>query len=53
MCIILTIHAINGIVILLIALLFILAEGEYVIPRCTVFGLEKEELQALLGKGFK
>jgi len=28
-------------------------EGEYVCPRCTVFGLEKEEVQALIEQGFK
>ena len=28
-------------------------EGEYICPRCTVFGLEKAELQELIGLGFK
>jgi len=28
-------------------------EGEYIIPRCTVFGLEQEEMSALKEKGFK
>ena len=28
-------------------------EGEYVCPRCTVFGLEKEETEFLIGQGFK
>ncbi|XP_023332455.1 uncharacterized protein LOC111704450 [Eurytemora carolleeae] len=27
------------------------SEGEYIIPTCTVFGLDKEEISALLGKG--
>ena len=28
-------------------------EGEYICPRCTVFGLEKDEVAHLLEKGFK
>ena len=28
-------------------------EGEYVAPRCTVFGLEKDEIKHLIEKGFK
>ena len=28
-------------------------EGEYVCPRCTVFGLEKEEVQSMIEQGFK
>jgi hypothetical protein len=31
----------------------ILGEGEYVIPTCTVFGLEKEELSQLKEKGLR
>lgn len=31
----------------------ILDEGEYVCPRCTVFGLEKAEVQTLIERGFK
>merc|ERR1712024_417104 len=27
-------------------------EGEYICPRCTVFGLEKEEVETLIGDGF-
>ena len=30
-----------------------LGEGEYIIPRCTVFGLEEEEMKTLQEKGFK
>jgi len=29
------------------------SEGEYVIPTCTVFGLNQNELDDLVGKGFK
>ena len=28
-------------------------EGEYVAPRCTDFGLEKDEVKYLIKKGFK
>ena len=28
-------------------------EGEYVCPRCTVFGLEKDEVQSMIEQGFK
>ena len=28
-------------------------EGEYICPVCTVFGLEEEEVKALIGAGFK
>jgi len=28
-------------------------EGEYVCPRCTVFGLEKEEVQSMIEQGLK
>ena len=28
-------------------------EGEYVCPRCTVFGLEKEEVQSMIEQGYK
>jgi hypothetical protein len=28
-------------------------EGEYICPRCTLFGLEKPEVQTLIEAGFK
>lgn len=28
-------------------------EGEYICPRCTIFGLEKSEVETLIGLGFK
>ena len=28
-------------------------EGEYVCPRCTIFGLEKDEVKTLIEAGFK
>ena len=31
----------------------LLDEGEYVCPVCTVFGLEEDEVQALIKSGFK
>jgi hypothetical protein len=33
--------------------LLYVGEGEYVIPTCTVFGLEKEELNQLKEKGLR
>ena len=30
-----------------------LGEGEYVIPCCTLFGLEEEEMEQLKGKGLQ
>ena len=33
--------------------LLFLDEGEYICPRCTIFGLEKDEVQTLVGLGFK
>ena len=34
-------------------LLFFKDEGEYVCPRCTIFGLDKEELAKLMHLGIK
>ena len=28
-------------------------EGEYICQRCTIFGLEKDEVEALIKLGFK
>jgi len=32
---------------------FVIDEGEYVCQRCTIFGLEKYEVEALIKLGFK